>query len=114
MPACGTRSFSSAAVIRLWARVRPSHNLVVSSAPVLAGAEACDLDLDGAAHPGQIIVGAFELALPTIEVTVHGGDGKMLGREADVGVSGIEFVLDHLVLLESGLLLRTTCVRNQL
>src|SRR5712692_6920296 len=36
MPACGTRSFSNAAVIRLWARVKPSHNLVVSSALVLA------------------------------------------------------------------------------
>src|SRR6267378_7474075 len=30
------KSFSRAALIRLWARVRPSHNLVVSSALVLA------------------------------------------------------------------------------
>src|SRR6266571_6626924 len=237
MPACGRRSFSSAAVIRLWARVRPSHNLVVSSAAVLAidvrnrrdsllrrrglgrrdddlgvnrqldlvarkrhragetvpvepevhavqlpggvdaqpllatervgepaldgageldgagglldrelaaelvavpvelldapdlerhggvllgvekvgrakvrvalvvaGAEACDLYLQDAARLGQVIVGAFELALPPIELAVDGGNRQVLGREADVGVSGIEFVLDHLVLLGIGLL----------
>src|ERR1700758_2112871 len=36
MPASGRRSFSRAAVIRLWARLRPSHNLVVSAAVLLA------------------------------------------------------------------------------
>src|SRR5258706_1536042 len=36
MPAWGTRSFSRAAVIRLWARVKPSHSLLVSPALVLA------------------------------------------------------------------------------
>src|SRR6266550_605288 len=248
MPACGTRSFASAAVIRLWARVTPSHNLVVSSALVLAiddrnrresplrcrglgrldddlgvnrqldlvarerdrageavpiepevhavqvsggadaqallgtervgepaldgagelyragglldrevaaelvvvlvdlldggdlecdvgvllsveevcrakvrvalvvaRAEASDLDFEGASHPCQVIVGAFELALPAIELAMDGGDRQVLGREADVGVGGIELVLDHLVLLEGGLLPKlTTCMRNQL
>src|SRR6266851_3568634 len=79
-----------------------------------AGAQACDLDLDGAAHAGQVIGRAFELAFPAIELAVDGGDRQVLGREADVGVSGIEFVLDHLVLLEIGLPIRTTCVRKQL
>jgi len=54
------------------------------------------------------------IATEKIEVTVDGGDRQVLGREADVGVSGIEFVLDHLVLLEIGSLPPTTCVRKQL
>ena len=31
-----------------------------------------------------------------VELTVDGGDGKMLGRKADIGVSGIDFVANHL------------------
>src|SRR5262245_26137831 len=76
----------------------------VGVALVVASAEAGDVDLQRAARLGQVAVGAFELAFPAVELAVDGGDGQVFRREADAGVGGIELVLDHVVLLEVGLL----------
>src|SRR5260370_19831149 len=65
-----------------------------------AGGHACSLDLELGRDLGGVVIGAFEAALELVELAANGGYRKVLGGETHSCMHFVDFVFDHLVLLE--------------
>ncbi len=65
-----------------------------------AGVHARNVDLELARDLGGVVIGAFKAALELVELAANRGYRKVLGGETHSCMHFVDFVLDHLVLLE--------------